>query len=67
MCGVLGEMGNCCSYSPQESPWLPSHCTTTVTVSEAVPDWDSMLYQKTLISGMHYLQAFHMQVLLQSH
>jgi hypothetical protein len=20
MCGVLGEMGNCCSYSPQESP-----------------------------------------------
>jgi ribosomal protein L40E len=39
MCGLLVVMGNCCSYSPQESPWLPSHCTTTVTVTEAVPDY----------------------------
>ena len=28
MYGILGVVNNCCSYSPQESPWLPSHCTT---------------------------------------
>ena len=50
--GVLGVMSNCCSYSPQVSPWLPSHCSTTVTVTKVFPDWDSMLYQMTLISGI---------------
>ena len=29
---------NCYSYSQQQHQWLPSHCTTTVTVSEAFPD-----------------------------
>ena len=58
--GVLGVMSNCCSHSPQESPGLPSHCTITVTISEAFTDWDSMLYQITLMSGMHQLEAIHM-------
>ena len=59
MCGVVGVANNCCSYSPLESPWLPSHCTTTVTVTEAFPNWASMLYQMTLMYGMHQLSAIH--------
>ena len=53
MCGLLVMLHNYCSYSPLESPWLPSHCTTIVTVSKDFQDWPSMLYQMTLISGMY--------------
>ena len=45
--GLMEVMINYCSYSPQQSLWLPSHCTTTVlvTVAEAFSDWDSMPLQ----------------------